>query len=153
MEKNNVKDNEINYNKEINSNIILEEEEARKNSFSSNSDSSNDYNMHNKTLITLIRDITMHYVKHYYDKYLIDHNIKMIPENDLRDLINNLYHENQEKLRKYIRRTLKAHLKENYRSMVIENILCKMFEDPKYSKERLSLEILNFQNNLKSEFK
>ena len=149
MEKNNVKDNDLNYNKEINTNIILEEEEAKPNS----SNSSNDYNMHNKTLITLIRDITMHYVKHYYDKYLIDKKMTVIPENELRDLINNLYHENQEKLRKYIRRTLKAHLRENYRSMVIENILCKMFEDPKYSKERLSLEIINFQNNLNSESK
>ena len=94
----------------------------------------------------------MHYVKHFYDKYLKENNINKIPENELRDLINNLYHENQDKLRKYIRKTLKAHLKENYRSMVIENILCKMFEDPKYSKERLSLEIMNFQNNLNSEF-
>ena len=148
MEKNNVKDIDLNYNKEIDSNIIQEKE-----SQATNSNSGNDHNMHNKTLITLIRDITMHYVKHYYDKYLKDKNLIKIPENELRDLINNLYHVNQEKLRKYIRKTLKAHLKENYRSMVIENILCKMFEDPKYSKERLSLEIMNFQNNLNSELK
>tara|TARA_B100001093_G_C26810403_1_gene1007341 strand:+ start:798 stop:1253 length:456 start_codon:yes stop_codon:yes gene_type:complete len=149
MEKNNVKDIDLNYNKEIDPNIIQEEESPATNT---NSSSGNDYNMHNKTLITLIRDITMHYVKHFYDKYLKENNINKIPENELRDLINNLYHENQDKLRKYIRKTLKAHLKENYRSMVIENILCKMFEDPKYSKERLSLEIMNFQNNLNSEF-
>jgi hypothetical protein len=138
MEKNNVKDNELNYNKEINPNLVIEEETS----------TGNDYNMHNKTLITLIRDITMHYVKHYYDKYLVEKKLTVIPEEELRNLINTLYHENQDKLRKYIRKTLKSHLKENYRSMVIENILCKMFEDPKYSKERLSLEIINFQNNL-----
>lgn len=139
MEKNNVKDNELNYNKDINPNLVIEEE---------TSSSGNDYNMHNKTLITLIRDITMHYVKHYYDRYLDKKKLTIIPEEELRELINELYNENQDKLRKYIRKTLKSHLKENYRSMVIENILCKMFEDPKYSKERLSLEIINFQNNL-----
>ena len=67
MEKNNVKDNDLNYNKEIDPNIIQEEESQAKKSISGN-----EYNMHNKTLITLIRDITMHYVKHYYDKYLKD---------------------------------------------------------------------------------
>lgn len=141
MEKNNVKDNKLNYNKDINPNLVIEEE---------TSNSVNDYNMHNKTLITLIRDITMHYVKYYYDRYLDKKKLTIIPEEELRELINELYNENQDKLRKYIRKTLKSHLKENYRSMVIENILCKMFEDPKYSKERLSLEIINFQNNLNS---
>ena len=53
MEKNNVKDNDLKYNKEINTNIILEEEESQQTNSSSSSSSSNDYNMHNKTLITL----------------------------------------------------------------------------------------------------
>jgi hypothetical protein len=105
--------------------------------------------MSNKdNIISLIKDITMFYVKHHYHKYLKKHKLQIIPERDLKIMIEDVYFERQGKLRKYIRDNLKQHLGENYTSMVIENILCKMFEDDKYCKERLHLEIIHFQNSI-----
>lgn len=101
-----------------------------------------------RSLPNLVKDITLHYVKFYYDKYLKEHNVDKIQDNELKELINNLYNEKQKDLRSYIRKTLKEHLKENYSSMATENILCEMFDDAEYAKERVYVEINNYQNKL-----
>ena len=44
-------------------------------------------------------------------------------------LVDNLYDEKQQDLRKYIRETLKNNLKEQYPKLLIENILMEMFQD------------------------
>ena len=63
-------------------------------------------------------------------------------------MINNLYQEKSLDLKKYIRDTLKENLKESYSSFSVENILLEMFNDPEYSKQRVFLEIMEYQNNL-----
>jgi hypothetical protein len=99
----------------------------------------------NKSLPNLIRDITLHYVKFYYEKYLKDNNVSVIQEENLVKLLNDLYDEKQKDLRKYIRKTLKDNLKENYSSMATENILLEMFKDSDLAKERVKVEILHYQ--------
>jgi len=103
----------------------------------------------NRTLPNLVKDITLHYIKFYYDKYLKEHNITIVEDSELQKLVNELYTERQRDLRDYIRKTLKSHLKEGYSSLAVENILCEMFDDADYAKERVILEITNYQNKLK----
>lgn len=101
------------------------------------------------TLPKLIKDITLHYVKFYYDKHLKDNNITFVEEDKLRDLVNNLYNDKQKDLRDYIRNTLKTNLGDKYPKMSVENILHEMFQDKEFAKEKVIQEIILYQNNNK----
>ena len=98
-------------------------------------------------LADMVKDITYFYIKYYYEKELTDTNQSKLSENAIKTLINKLYVEKATELKKYIRDTLKENLKEVYSSFSTENILLEMFSDPEYSKHRVFLEIMNFQNN------
>jgi len=98
-------------------------------------------------LADMVKDITYFYIKYYYEKELTDTKQDKLNENDLKNMINKLYVEKTSELKKYIRDTLKENLKDNYSSFSTENILLEMFSDPEYSKHRVFLEIMNFQNN------
>ena len=98
-------------------------------------------------LADMVKDITYFYIKYYYEKELTDTKQEKLNENDLKNMINKLYIEKAGDLKKYNRDTLKENLKENYSSFSVENILLEMFNDPEYSKHRVFLEIMDFQNN------
>jgi len=51
-------------------------------------------------------------------------------------------------LKKYIRDTLKENLGVGYSSLAVENILLEMFNDSEYSKQRVLLEILEYQKKI-----
>uniref|UniRef100_A0A6C0EZR1 Uncharacterized protein n=1 Tax=viral metagenome TaxID=1070528 RepID=A0A6C0EZR1_9ZZZZ len=102
--------------------------------------------MNNLTI--LVKDVTYFYIKYYYEQELEKTKQTKLSENDLRMMINNLYQEKSLDLKKYIRDTLKENLKESYSSFSVENILLEMFNDPEYSKQRVFLEIMEYQNNL-----
>ena len=97
-------------------------------------------------LVDMVKDITYFYIKYYYEKQLADNNQKKLSEDELKNMINNLYVEKAPDLKKYIRDTLKENLKDAYSSFSVENILLEMFSDPEYSKYRVFLEIMEFQN-------
>ena len=99
-------------------------------------------------LTTLVKDITYFYIKYYYEKELENTKQKCLTEIMLKNMIETLYTEKSSDLKKYIRDTLKENLKENYSSFSTENILLEMFNDPEYSKHRVFLEILEYQNNM-----
>ena len=99
-------------------------------------------------LATLVKDITYFYIKYYYEKELENTKQKTLTEVLLKEMIEKLYTEKSSDLKKYIRDTLKENLKENYSSFSTENILLEMFNDPEYSKHRVFLEIMEFQNNM-----
>ncbi len=96
----------------------------------------------------MVRDITYFFIKYYYDKELTDKNLKVLPDEHLKNLIAQLYHEKASELKKYIRDTLKENLAANYNSFAVENIILEMFNDPEYSKYRVYLEIIEFQKKL-----
>jgi len=98
-------------------------------------------------LADMVKDITYFYIKYYYEKELTDTNQKSLGENEIKILIDKLYVEKSNELKKYIRDTLKENLKEKYSSFSTENIILEIFSDPEYSKHRVFLEIMNFQNN------
>jgi len=99
-------------------------------------------------LTELVKDVTYFYIKYYYEQELEKTKKQKLLENELHNLINNLYIEKSLDLKKYIRDTLKENLQDKYSSFSVENILLEMFADPELSKHRVYLEIINYQNSL-----
>jgi hypothetical protein len=99
-------------------------------------------------LTTMVRDITYYFIKYYYDKELQTTGQRMLPEDQLRGMIDRLYIEKAGELKKYIRDTLKENLGAGYSSLAVENILLEMFNDSEYSKQRVLLEILEYQKKI-----
>jgi len=66
----------------------------------------------------------------------------------LQAMIDRLYVEKAGELKKYIRDTLKENLGVGYSSLATENILLEMFNDPEYSKQRVLLEIVEYQKKI-----
>jgi hypothetical protein len=99
-------------------------------------------------LTTMVRDITYYFIKYYYDKELQTTGQRVLPEDQLRDMITRLYLEKAAELKKYIRDTLKENLGASYSSIAVENILLEMFNDAEYSKHRVFLEIVEYQKKI-----
>jgi len=96
----------------------------------------------------MVRDITYYFIKHYYDKELQNTEQRVLTEDQLRGMIDRLYVEKVAELKKYIRDTLKENLGGGYSSLAVENILLEMFNEPEYSKQRVFLEIIEYQKKL-----
>uniref|UniRef100_A0A6C0HM33 Uncharacterized protein n=1 Tax=viral metagenome TaxID=1070528 RepID=A0A6C0HM33_9ZZZZ len=104
--------------------------------------------MEDTSLITLVRDVTYYYIKFYYEKELKESNTNKLPDDNVKAMIDNLYIEKANDLKKYIRTTLKENLNDAYSAVAVENLLIEMFNDPEYSKQRVYLEILEYQKSL-----
>lgn len=100
-----------------------------------------------RILPNMIKDITMYYIEFYYNKYLADNKLNKISDSDLRNLVNEIYGEKKKDLCNYIRTSLKDNLKDDYNNLLVEEILLEMFDDPEYAKERVIIEILNYQKS------
>lgn len=99
-------------------------------------------------LTTMVRDITYYFIKYYYDKELQTTEQRLMLEDQLRVMIDRLYLEKSGELKKYIRDTLKENLGAGYSSLAVENIILEMFNDSEYSKQRVFLEIIEYQKKL-----
>ena len=96
-------------------------------------------------LTTMVRDVCYFYIKYYYEEDLKKKNLKTLSEEELKQLINWMYTNKSAEFKKYIRDTLKENLKNDYNGIAVENIILEMFSDPEYSKQRVFLEIMEFQ--------
>lgn len=103
--------------------------------------------MDNKTLPTLVKDITYFYIKHYYDKKLVEDNVSKIPNEAVERFVNDMYHEKEEELKDYIKTSLKNTLGEQYPKLQVNMLLLEMFENPEFAKQRVINEIINYQDN------
>ena len=99
-----------------------------------------------KTLTNMIKDITFHYIKFFYEKELENRKINRLTDSDVSTLVNQLYETKSENLKKYIRDTLKDNLKDNYPKLQVNMILLEMFQDVDYAIHRVINEIVNYQN-------
>ena len=100
------------------------------------------------TTETLIRDLIMFYVKENYNTYLSDNSISSIPESDIDMVINNLYSERKEHLKVFIKTSLKKIMKEEYiGDLFVNNILIDIFRDDDLCKNRIKMEIKDYQKN------
>lgn len=103
------------------------------------------------TTETLIRDLIMFYVKENYNQYLSDNSITSIPDTDIDKVINNLYLERKEHLKVFIKESLKKIMKEEYiGDLVLNNILIDIFRDDDLCKNRIRMEIVEYQKSIRS---
>lgn len=94
----------------------------------------------------LIQDLIMFYVKENYNTYLSEHNIDIIPEEKLESVIDILYSERKEHLKGFVRESLKKIMKDDYvGDLFVNNILIDIFRDDKLCKNRIKLEITEYQ--------
>lgn len=105
----------------------------------------------NFNLPTTIKNIVFYYIKAHYNKYLKDNNINLIPKEQLSEVVGELYENNSLDLKRYIRGTMRKNFPDYDKNFTLktstEEIILEMFEDPEYSKNRVIIEIENFQND------
>ena len=96
-----------------------------------------------------IKELIYFYVKTNYNQYLEDQDIKIIPEDKINDVIENLYDKRKEHLKKFIKESLQIMLKDEYPGdLIILNILVDIFSDDTLCKNRLLVEIKLHQQTL-----
>lgn len=100
-----------------------------------------------KSLPTLVKDIVFFYVKYYYDKKISTLGVDKLTEEQINEFIEEHYTNKDKELREYIRKSLKKNQGDAYSSLATENILLEMFSDAEMAKERIRLEIQDFQSN------
>ena len=97
-----------------------------------------------------IRDLIFFYVKENYHQYLTDHNLDEIPKNNIRGIINKLYTTKKDHLKDFLKSSLIILLKDDYPGdLVILNIIVDIFADDELNQNRLYLEIVTYQENIK----
>ena len=127
--------------------------------YSSNNLKNNTTNTNNKmaserqvNLPNTIKSIVLHFIKVHYKKYLDDNKLTKIPDDELEEVVYNLYDDKQLELKKYIRGTMRKNFPDYDSNFTMktttEEIILEMFDDPDYSKSRLVLEIKNYQETL-----
>ena len=96
----------------------------------------------------MIKDLIIFYVKENYNKYLEDNNLKQIDENEISNIVNQLYIDRKEHLNDFILNSMNHLLKDNYPGdNHINNILREIFKDDDLCKNKLIKEIIKYQNN------
>jgi hypothetical protein len=99
-------------------------------------------NQESVNLLDLVKQITIHYIEFYYNKFADSFPDKKVPESELRRFVDEMYETKQVDLKKYIRSSLKDNLGDKYSATATENLLLEMFADASYAKERVVQEIL-----------
>ena len=101
-----------------------------------------------------IKNITFYFIKQHYNKYLEDNELESIPKEDIYGVVDKLYTDKQQDLKKYIRGTMRKNFPDYDKNFTMktttEEIILEMFEDPDFSKTRLAVEIENFQDGKKN---
>ena len=98
----------------------------------------------------LVQDLILFYVKENYNIYLQENNLTVIDEDRLDDVIDKLYSDRKEHLKEFIKTSLKKIMKEDYvGDLVINNMLIDIFRDDLLCKNRIKLEINEYQKTIR----
>jgi hypothetical protein len=104
--------------------------------------------MSNNTCLKLIKDLIMFYVKENYNNYLKENNIESIEHKDLDNIIDILYTQKKNHLKKFIQDSIKELLKDEHPGdLFINNIIIDIFRDDILCKQTLKTEIELYQKN------
>ena len=100
------------------------------------------------TINNLIHELTIFYVKTNYENYLEMNNLKIITEDEIPKVIDELYNvDKKEHMKLFIINSLKELLKEKTpEELILRNLLNEALRDDKLCKEKLILEIKIYQN-------
>tara|TARA_Y100000996_G_scaffold341925_1_gene279292 strand:+ start:5416 stop:5733 length:318 start_codon:yes stop_codon:yes gene_type:complete len=98
----------------------------------------------------LVQDLILFYVKENYNNYLTENGVKIISEDKLDTVINDLYSERKEHLKEFIKISLKKIMGDDYPGdLLINNMLIDIFRDDQLCKNRIKLEITEYQKSMK----
>ena len=75
-----------------------------------------------------IRNITFHFIKVHYNKYLEDHNLKKIGKEKIPEVVNELYEEKEQELKKYIRGTMRKNFPDYDQNFTLKTSTEEMFQ-------------------------
>ena len=102
------------------------------------------------TIDSLIKDLTIFYVKTNYENYLKDNNISSINNNKIEEVVNLIYNKDkQEHLIQFIINSLKELLKnESPTETIIRSMLLSNMIDEELCKQKLITEIKIYQNKI-----
>tara|TARA_B110000902_G_scaffold149014_1_gene171672 strand:+ start:188 stop:511 length:324 start_codon:yes stop_codon:yes gene_type:complete len=97
----------------------------------------------------LVQDLILFYVKENYNIYLAENKLTVIPEQQLDAVIDDLYSDRKEHLKQFIKTSLQKIMKEDYvGDLLINNMLIDIFRDDKLCKNRIKLEIGEYQKTI-----
>ena len=89
-----------------------------------------------------IRDIIHFYVNENYKNYLKVNNLETIQEDDIPNVVNELYSQKKEHIQVFVKDSLKIMLKDEMpEEYIINNLLSEIFRDDELCKNRLTMEI------------
>ena len=89
-----------------------------------------------------IRDIIHFYVNENYKNYLKVNNLETIQEDDIPNVVNELYSQKKEHIQVFVKDSLKIMLKDEMpEEYIINNLLSEVFRDDELCKNRLAMEI------------
>ena len=96
----------------------------------------------------LIQDLILFYVKENYNHYLKKNTIDKIPEDQIKQVVQEIYGNKKDHLKGFLKQSLKELMKEEYiGDLALLNICNEIFEDDELCINRLTLEIKNYQND------
>jgi len=101
-------------------------------------------------IVDEIKTIAFNYIENSYQKYLHNNNLLLIKEENLSNVINEIYNNESKELKHAIRSKLKEKYKESYPSASVENIILDIFQDKTFNIQKTIDEIAFIQKkNLK----
>ena len=77
--------------------------------------------MNKESIQKLVTDLILFYVKENYNNHLLEHNITLIPEEELESVIENLYSQRKEHLKGFIKESLKKIMGDEYIGDLVVN--------------------------------
>ena len=96
----------------------------------------------------LIQDLILFYVKENYNHYLIKNKIEKIPENQIKEVVQDIYGNKKDHLKEFLKEALQELMKDDYiGDLPLLNICNEIFQDDELCINRLVLEIKNYQND------
>tara|TARA_Y100000817_G_C16695216_1_gene472223 strand:+ start:205 stop:531 length:327 start_codon:yes stop_codon:yes gene_type:complete len=108
--------------------------------------------MNKESIQKLVTDLILFYVKENYNKYLKDNKIKKIDDDKIPSTIDTIYINRKEHLKSFIISSMKEMTEDeneyNKIDIFIKNILVDVFRDDELCKNRLILEIREYQKNI-----
>jgi len=94
----------------------------------------------------MVKDLILFYVKENYTNYLQTNNIKMIPEDDIQQVVEQIYTDRKPHLKEFLKSSLKELMKDEYiGDLAVQSICNGIFADDEFCKNRIITEINLYQ--------